>query len=184
MVNVESFIQSIGDKPLPPVEQWNPDYCGELDLIIKADGTWLYNGSPLTRFKMRHLFSRIIKKEEDAYYLVTPVEKVSIQVEWHPFVIIDYEKIVKNDKVIYQFVDNFDNQVLLTDLSQLRLDQLTLSEQQPQILPIIQIRGNLFAGFSRNCYYRLMDEATINVQDDQHQAQISSNGLTFCVGCY
>ena len=184
MVNVESFIQSIGDKPLPPVEQWDPDYCGELDLIIKADGTWLYGGTPLTRQKMKLLFSRIIKKEEDAYFLVTPVEKVAIEVEWQPFVILDYKKIMENDKEIFQFVDNFDNLIALTELSQLRLDNLTLHQQQPQMLPIIQVRRNLFAGFSRNCYYRLMDEANISSHGDQHQAQITSNGLTFCLGRY
>jgi uncharacterized protein len=184
MVNVESFIQSIGDKPLPPVENWDPNYCGELDLIIKANGTWLYNGTPLTRHKMKHLFSRIIKKENDNYFLVTPVEKVSIQVEWQPFMIIDYDKITEDDKLIYQFVDNFDNRVSLTDLSQLQLDTLSLNDQQAQILPTIRIRHNLFAGFSRSCYYRLMDEAQISLQGDQHQAQITSNGLTFCLGCY
>jgi hypothetical protein len=182
MVNLESFIQSIGDKPLPPVEKWNPDYCGELDLIIKADGTWLYGGTPLTRHKIKHLFSRIIKKEEQLYFLVTPVEKVKIQVEWQPFVILDYEKAIKDHQTVFEFIDNFDNRVSLTELSQLRLDNLTLAKQQPQELPIIQIRRNLFAGFSRNCYYRLMDEADICSHGDQHQAQITSNGINFCLG--
>ena len=187
MINVESFIQSIGDKPLPPVEQWDPNYCGEMDLLIKADGSWLYNGTPLNRTKIKHLFSRVIKKEADQYFLVTPVEKVAIKVEWQPFTLVDYELIVINGKQVYQFVDNFDQTILLTELSQLELSEFSASIKSAtpqQLLPIIQVRRNLFAGFSRNCYYRLLNEAQTTAQSDKNQVEITSNGLTFCLGYY
>lgn len=179
MFNPDSLIKAIGDQPLPPVESWNPEFCGEIDLLIKADGTWLYNGSAITRQKMKLLFSRVIKKESDNYYLVTPVEKVAIKVEWQPFLIVDYQLIKQQDKLIYQFIDSFDNIVLLTDAS-----QLTFSFFQSQKMPIIKMRRNLYASFSRNCYYRLLNEAEIITDNDRNQVVIQSNGLTFLLGDY
>lgn len=179
MVNAESLIQSIGDKPLPPVDTWNPDYCGELDLLIKSDGTWIYSGTPLTRHKIKLLFSRIIKKEGEQYFLVTPVEKVGIQIEWQPFIIIDYNVIERDNRRIYQFSDNLENKVLLTNTP-----QIEFSEYDGQRLPILQIRRNLFASFSRNCYYRLLNDADIVVKNNRNQVVINSNGLEFFLGEY
>lgn len=179
MVTTESLIKSIGDQPLPPVEQWDPEYCGELDLQIKADGSWFYQGTPLTRKKMILLFSRIIKKERDNYYLVTPVEKVLIKVDWMPFSIIDFD-IVNNDSLpTYRFFDNCNNTIDLMNRS-----QMSFSEYQSQNLPIIQVRRNLFASFSRSCYYQLISEADLSRTNDQNQVTITSNGLTFSLGEY
>lgn len=177
MLTQESLIQAIGDQPIPPVELWNPEFCGELDLLIKADGSWLYCGSPITRDKIKLLFSRVIKKENENYFLVTPVEKVAIEVEWLPFVIVDYQVIQHDQKSTYQFVDSFDNIILLIEPSQIQF-----SEYQKQRLPIINVRRNLFASFSRSCYYRLLNEAKIISDNDQNQVVIESYGLKFLLG--
>ncbi len=61
---------------IPPVERWNPDFCGDLDMEIKADGTWFYMGTPIGRKQLVRLFSTVLRKDEDGKtYLVTPVEK-------------------------------------------------------------------------------------------------------------
>ncbi|MET1256119.1 DUF1285 domain-containing protein [Aliikangiella maris] len=176
MSTTESLIKAIGDNPLPPVDQWNPQLCGEIDLIIKADGTWLYQGTPFTRHKMILLFSRVLKKEGHQYFLVTPVEKVAIKVEWMPFTIIDFE-IIQQAKPVYRFFDNCENSVTLTEQT-----QINFSHYQSQQLPIIQIRKNLFASFSRSCYYNLLQTASIEQQNDTHQVCIQSNNLNFCLG--
>ncbi len=185
MINPESLIKAISDKALPPVEQWDPDYCGEIDLEIKADGSWYYASSPFTHNRMKLLFSRVIKKENEDYFLVTPVEKISIKVEWMPFVIIDYKLIKQDNCTIYQFKDNFENSVMLTQLSQLKLSQYQ-SEGQSDIqpLPDIKIPRNLFASFSRSCYYRLLNEASIVKSSDRNQVQITSNNIIFTLGEY
>jgi len=179
MVNLDSLIQSIGDKPMPPVEQWDPEFCGELDLFIKADGTWLYSGTPLTREKIKHLFSRVIKKQSEEYFLVTPVEKVAIQVEWQPFLIVDFNQLQVEQQNVFQFIDNFNNKILLTDKSQLEMDEF-----QSQKLPILRVRRNLFANFSRNCYYRLIEQAEKQFHQEKNKLQIISNDITFCLGQY
>nr|MCW1949850.1 DUF1285 domain-containing protein [Octadecabacter sp.] len=77
---------------LPPVETWNPPFCGDLDIRIARDGTWFYLGTPIGRIELVKLFSTIIRKDGDDYYLVTPVEKVGITVEDAPFVAVDFER--------------------------------------------------------------------------------------------
>ena len=76
-------------KGLPPVHLWNPPFCGDLDIRIARDGTWFYLGTPIGRPALVKLFSSILKKEAGKYYLVTPVEKVGIQVDDAPFVAVD-----------------------------------------------------------------------------------------------
>ncbi|MCW8876842.1 MAG: DUF1285 domain-containing protein [Kangiellaceae bacterium] len=177
MKSTESLIKSIGESPMPPVEQWDPDYCGEMDIVLKADGSWIYGGTPFTRRKMQLLFSRVIKKENEQYFLVTPVEKLGIQVEYLPFVIIDFELVEHDAKPTYRFIDNCDNQVLLTEQSQWQLGKF-----QGQMLPSVCIRRNLFASFNRACYYRLVEEASIKQSNDVHQVVIQSNGIEFNLG--
>jgi hypothetical protein len=76
---------------LPPVHLWNPPFCGDLDMEIRRDGTWFYEGTPIGRKPLVRLFSTILKREDDKFFLVTPVEKVGIRVEDAPFVAVDFE---------------------------------------------------------------------------------------------
>ena len=80
-----------GKKGLPPVHLWNPDFCGDLDMRIARDGTWFYLGTPIGRKELVRLFSTILRKDDDKYFLVTPVEKVGIKVDDAPFVAVDFE---------------------------------------------------------------------------------------------
>ena len=71
-----------GRDSLPPVEKWNPDFCGDLDMRIASDGTWFYLGTPIGRMPLVKLFASVLRKDEDGKtYLVTPVEKIGITVE-------------------------------------------------------------------------------------------------------
>ena len=77
--NAESANKEFHDG-YPPVENWNPEHCGEIGLEIKSDGTWYYMDSPIGRKRLVNLFARILRKEKDgSYVLVTPVEKISIK---------------------------------------------------------------------------------------------------------
>ena len=75
-------------KGLPPVHLWNPPFCGDIDMRIARDGTWFYLGTPIGRKPMVKLFSSIIRRDGDDYFLVTPVEKVGIRVDDAPFVAV------------------------------------------------------------------------------------------------
>src|SRR3954468_2592533 len=75
-------------RKLPPVEKWNPAHCGTIDIRIARDGTWFHQGAPIRRPELVRLFSTILRKEADAYYLVTPAEKMRIQVDDAPFLAV------------------------------------------------------------------------------------------------
>ena len=80
-------------KGLPPVHLWNPDFCGDIDMRIARDGTWYYLGTPIGRKPMVKLFSTIIRRDDDKYFLITPVEKVGIIVDDAPFVAVTLQVI-------------------------------------------------------------------------------------------
>ncbi len=76
-------------KGLPPVERWNPPFCGDLDMRIAADGTWFYLKTPIGRPALVKLFASVLKREGDKYFLVTPVEKCGITVDDAPFLAVE-----------------------------------------------------------------------------------------------
>src|SRR3990167_6970488 len=81
---VEAAKQAPG-RGLPPVHLWNPEHCGEIDIVIRRDGVWMHEGSPIGREALVRLFSTVLRKDPDGYHLVTPVEKLKIAVEDLPF---------------------------------------------------------------------------------------------------
>ena len=74
---------------LPPVELWDPPFCGDIDLRIAADGTWFYLKTPIGRLALVKLFASVLKREDDKYFLVTPVEKCGIRVDDAPFLAVE-----------------------------------------------------------------------------------------------
>src|ERR1700758_5836744 len=78
-----------GGNGLPPVQLWNPPFCGDLDMRIAGDGTWFYMGPPIGRPALVRLFSTILKYENGKHFLVTPVEKVGIRVDDAPFLAVE-----------------------------------------------------------------------------------------------
>lgn len=162
---------------LPPVENWHPKNCGEMDLTIKANGEWWHEGTPIGRKKLYRLFSTVLRKDDNHYFLVTPVEKIAIEVEWQPFVIVDFDVIKKENVPVYIFTDSCENRIFLTSK-----EQLKFSNFEEQELPIIKVRRNLYASFSRSCYYRLVEEAQLKENTDKTQISIRSNNLDFILG--
>lgn len=75
-------------RSLPPVDKWTPGYCGDIDLLIRRDGVWIHEGTPIGRAALVRLFSTVIRREGEKYFLVTPVEKLGIRVEDAPFVAV------------------------------------------------------------------------------------------------
>lgn len=88
LMRYAAALQGGDNRKIPPVEKWNPAYCGELDLVIRRDGTWVHEGTPIGRAALVRLFSTVMKREGDRYFLVTPVEKLGVKVEDAPFVAV------------------------------------------------------------------------------------------------
>lgn len=137
-------------RALPPVEDWNPPFCGDLDMRIARDGTWFYQGTPIGRPALVRLFSTILKREGDDYFLVTPVEKVGITVEDAPFVAIDFDRVGEG----LRFETNVGDRVLAGPQAPIRVVR---DAETGEPSPYVLIRRNLEALIDRKSFYRLVD---------------------------
>ncbi|HQT55335.1 MAG TPA: DUF1285 domain-containing protein, partial [Phenylobacterium sp.] len=93
---LESVIAAAKQAPgrgLPPVHLWHPTHCGDIDIVIKKDGLWFHEGTPIGREALVRLFSTVLRKDPDGFHLVTPVEKMKITVEDAPFIAVRVDKV-------------------------------------------------------------------------------------------
>ncbi|MGV6839778.1 MAG: DUF1285 domain-containing protein [Planktomarina sp.] len=155
-----------------PVHLWNPPFCGDIDMRIARDGTWFYQGSPIGRAPMVRLFSSILKREGDDYFLVTPVEKVGITVEDAPFVAVDFE--ATGDAL--QFTTHVGDTVTADANHPIRVD---IDPDTGQPSPYILVRSNLEALIDRKTFYRLVDMGVEREVGGQSWFGITSNGTFF-----
>ena len=163
-------------KGIPPVEKWNPPFCGDIDMHILRNGKWTYMGSEIKRPAMIKLFSNIIRLDEDGhYYLVTPVEKVRIKVDDVPFVAISMNKTTEKGIDSLSFVTNVQDEVVLSKENPIEI--VINDNDEPS--PYITIRRNLKALISRAVYYDLINMAEEEIIDDKKFLVIKSNNTPF-----
>jgi hypothetical protein len=162
-----------------PVPLWNPDFCGDIDMRIARDGTWYYQGTPIGRKPMVRLFSTIIRRDGDAYFLVTPVEKVGIQVDDAPFVAVTLEVLGSGEQQVLRFTSNVDDQAEAGVDHPLRV-QVDPATQEPS--PYILMRTNLEALIHRNVFYQLVELAVPGEIDGQEWLGVWSHGQFYPIG--
>ena len=141
------------NRGLPPVERWNPPFCGDIDMRIAADGTWFYQGTPIGRPALVKLFASVLKREGDKYFLVTPVEKVGIVVEDAPFLAVEMKASAGDLGRVLQFRTNVDDWVPAGSGHALRF------EPQPAnggLKPYLHVRRELWAKVTRALFYDLV----------------------------
>ena len=145
---------AIKSKTSPPVMDWNPPFCGDLDIRIARNGTWYYLGTPIGRFELVKLFSSILKIEDGKYFLVTPVEKVGIKVDDAPFVAVDFNQIEITGEKALKFETQVGDEVIASDKNPIRVVRDAVSDEPA---PYIHIRNGLDALIDRKTFYRLID---------------------------
>jgi len=150
-------VKAAKTRGLPPVHLWNPPFCGDLDIRIAKDGSWSYLGSPINRFELVKLFSSILKKEDNKYYLVTPVEKVGITVEDAPFVAVDFEPSGEGKGQNLTFTTHVGDTAIAGPDHPIRI---VIDPETDEPSPYILVRANLEARIDRKSFYRLVDIAT------------------------
>jgi len=139
---------------LPPVHLWNPPFCGDLDMRIARDGTWFYLGTPIGRPALVRLFSTILRRDGDDYFLVTPVEKVGITVDDAPFVAVDFEvEGVGSDQAL-RFETNVGDHVTAGPEHPIRVVR---DPETGEPSPYVLVRSNLEALIDRKSFYRLVE---------------------------
>ncbi|MDF3174630.1 DUF1285 domain-containing protein [Pseudomonas sp. ER28] len=166
-------------KGLPPVHLWNPDFCGDIDMRIARDGTWYYLGTPIGRKPMVRLFSTIIRRDGDDYFLITPVEKVGIRVDDAPFVAVLLEVQGEGEQQVLRFTSNVEDQVEAGPDNPLRvvIDPVT---QEPS--PYVLMRSNLEALIHRNVFYQLVELAVPRVIEGEEWLGVWSQGQFYPIG--
>lgn len=142
------------EKGLPPVELWHPDFCGDLDMVIKRDGSWFYMGTPIGRQPLVQLFSTVLRKDEDGKtYLVTPVEKIGITVEDAHFIAVEMNVHEEEGEPVLTFRTNVGDIVTVGPENPLRFVTV---EGNDGVKPYIRVRGRLDALLSRAVMYELI----------------------------
>jgi len=158
-------------KGLPPVHLWHPEHCGDIDIVIRADGVWMHEGSPIGRTELVRLFSTVLRQDPDGYHLVTPVEKLKIAVEDLPFRAVAMRR--EGDVLIFT-----------TDVG----DEVTASEVDPIVVetdpttgepaPRIHVRRDLWARIARPVFYEMVEMA----QEVDGRLVVRSGGQVFSLG--
>lgn len=160
------------ERKLPPVESWNPTHCGDSAMRIARDGTWYHEGSPIGRPAMVRLFSTILRREADGgYVLVTPAEKLDIEVEDAPFVAVEVRSEGEGRARRLAFRLNTGDPVVAGPDRPLRFETRTDGPH-----PYLLVRGGLEALIARPVYYEL---AALALEEGEDPPGLWSDGAFF-----
>lgn len=142
---------------LPPVHLWAPERCIDIGMRITRDGGWLHDGSPIKRRRMVKLFSTILRRDGDGrYYLVTPVEKVAIEVDDAPFLAVAMSVHGSGRGQVVTFATNVGDEVMAGPDHPIRVE---IDQDSEEPSPYVHIRDRLEALISRPVFYDLVDLA-------------------------
>ena len=171
-LSLAEIAKLVEEAKLPPVEKWNPTHCGDSEMRIARDGTWHHQGSPIGRPAMVRLFSTILRREADgSHVLVTPVEKLDIEVEDAPFIAVEMkaEGSGRDSKLAFRL--NTGDLVTAGPEHPLRFVEDTDGPR-----PYLVVRGGMEALVVRSVYYELAERA---IADDAETPGIWSDGAFF-----
>lgn len=160
---------------LPPVHLWNPAHCGEIDIVIRKDGLWFHEGSPIGREALVRLFSTVLRKDPDGFHLVTPVEKMKITVEDAPFIATRVDR----EGEALKFLTNVGDEVEAGPENEIRIE-MDAATGEPR--PYLHVRRGLDALIARPVFYELVEMAQERETPEGPRLGVESNGAWFPVG--
>ena len=150
-ISLSELQEFIMERRLPPVDEWNPRLCGHSGIRIARDGTWIHEGQPIGRPAMIRVFSTILRRERGGgHVLVTPVEKLEIDVEGAAFRAVEMtHEGSGRARRIGLALDSGDAVIVG------REHPLRLAETGHGLSPRVAVRHGLEAELSRPLYYEL-----------------------------
>lgn len=158
IAGLEALLRDKQGKGPPPVEKWNPPYCGDIGMRIRSDGVWLYQNSPIGRAPLVKLFASVLRKDADGkHYLVTPAEKVDVAVDDAPFLAVEMEVKGAGREQTLVFRTNVDDIAAAGPEHPLRF---VVEPGSEGLKPYLLVRGRLEALVTRALYYDLVELAT------------------------
>ena len=159
-------LSNLGEPPKkkgpPPIHSWHPTHIGESEMRIARDGSWFYRESPIRRPALVKLFSQLLRREGEEYYLVTPQEKLRIDVEDAPFVAVDLEVENEEGRQALRFVTQVGDEVVADSDHPIKIEpgkiepgKIEPGKIGPGPRPYILVRDRLWALIGRPAYYRM-----------------------------
>ena len=168
---VAAAAKQVPGRGLPPVHLWHPAHCGEIDIVIRRDGIWMHEGSPIGRAELVRLFSTVLRKDADGYVLVTPGEMLSITVEDLPFRAVAVER--RGEALVFT--------TDVGDESEAGPEHAIRVETDPETgepSPSVHVRADLWARIARPVFYELVEMAGV----EDGGLMVRSRGVAFGLG--
>ncbi|MCK5748812.1 MAG: DUF1285 domain-containing protein [Oricola sp.] len=179
LMRYAAALEGAGEKSLPPVEKWNPEFCGEIDLVIRRDGVWVHEGTAIGRARLVRLFSTVLRREGDAYFLVTPVEKMEIKVEDTPFIAVLMRREGEGAAQRLIFTTNVGDETAAGP------DHPIVFRKDPETgegAPYVEVRRGLEARIARAVFYDLVELGETREIDGEAVFGVASDGAFFPFG--
>jgi len=152
--DLERLIEHLATVEHRPVDSWNPERSGSIDVEIHRDGSWSYQGTPIKRQQLVKLFASVLRKDGEAYFLVTPVEKLQISVEIAPFVVTGLQVFNSGgEEQVISGRTNLDEQFVIDESHPLRIN----TTEQGDPLPYVEVRDGLTGLLTRSVWMELAD---------------------------
>lgn len=164
----------------PPVEDWDPAFTGDLDIMIARDGRWFYQGREIERQRLKKLFAGILRREADGeYYLLTPVEKYRIRVKDAPFIAHSLEAEGQGSNQVLWFTTDMEDVFALGAEHPLVMRRNTETGEE---VPYVLVKRNLEARVERNAFYHLIELAEPRTLNGRTHYGVTSQGQFFSLG--
>ena len=160
-------------------KRWNPNQQGQIDIRIATDGSWYHDGRKFQRPALVKLFAGVLRREDSGYYLVTPVEKLRIEVEDAPFTANLVERIDDNGDQAIVFTTNVGDRIVLDPNHALRIE---IDDQTGEPRPYVHVRDGLEALIGRGAFYDLINLADERERDGKTCLVVTSLGREFELG--
>lgn len=174
------LIEKISRQQHSPVQEWDPPATAHSKMLIKRNGDWWHDGSQITKPSLVKLFAQILRKEDDRYFLVTPVEKQEITVEDTPFIVTHMELFQTKDSQhpVIAFTTNLDEKLLLSELHPLRMEE----SPESGVVPYVNVRAQLEARLATSVYYECAELAQEEGEADKSHWWLYSGNYKVLLG--
>jgi hypothetical protein len=167
-------------RTLPPLDQWQPELSGDMDLVIRRDGSWVYQSDPITRDSVIRLFSTILRREPDGeFYLVTPAEKWRIRVEDTPLLAHSLEVEGDGDDQVLRLTTNVGEILTVGEAHPLTVGEYP-ETGEPR--PVIGVRHGVEARLVTAAFYALAERVVEREVNGATVYGVMSQGKFWPVG--
>ena len=153
--NISQYLknaQSSHKRSIPPLDQWHPKHCGAMDLKVKANGEWWHEGQLIKRQSLIDLFSTVLWKDDEKFYLKTPVEQIEIEVEDEPLFVNSVEQI-QLEGLNYIQLSTTTQDVVIVDQEH----PIFIREFDGELRPYVHVRFGINALIQRASFFHLVE---------------------------